>query len=102
MREPPANVLSHAEVERVSLLARLRLTSEELALMTEQLTQVVNYVQQLDELDTDGVEPMAHAVELTNVFAQDQLGESLPREAALANAPNRDDECYRVPAVLGE
>ena len=95
-------MLSRTEVERVSLLARLRLTSAELETMTEQLAQVVDYVQQLEELDTDGVEPMAHAVELTNVFAEDQLHDSLPRDEALANAPKRDDECYRVPAVLGD
>ena len=64
--------------------------------------QIVDYVHQLAELDTDAVEPMAHAVELSNVFADDTLAESLPRDEALANAPRRDDECYLVPAVLGD
>ena len=95
-------MLSRKDVEKVTLLARLRLAPQELSTMTEQLAQVVDYVNQLDELDTEGVEPMAHAVELTNVFAADQVGPSLPREQALANAPKRDAECYRVPAVLGE
>ena len=95
-------MLSRKDVEKVTLLARLRLTPQELSTMTEQLAQVVDYVNQLDELDTDGVDPMAHAVELTNVLAADQVRPSLPREQALANAPKRDDECYRVPAVLGE
>ena len=45
---------------------------------------------------------MAHALEMHNVFAEDTLGASLPRESALANAPKKDAECYRVPAVLGE
>lgn len=95
-------MLSREEVEKVSMLARLRLTAEELTTMTEQLTQVVDYVRQLDELDTDGVDPMVHAVELTNAFAADETRPSLLREQVLANAPKRDDECYRVPAVLGE
>jgi aspartyl-tRNA(Asn)/glutamyl-tRNA(Gln) amidotransferase subunit C len=63
---------------------------------------VVGYVEQLNEVKTDGIQPMAHAVELHNVFRDDALADSLPREAALANAPKRDSECYRVPAVLGE
>jgi len=95
-------MLSRADVEKVSLLARLRLTPDELATMTEQLAQVVEYVKQLDELNTDEVEPLAHAVEQTNVFAVDQIQPSLSRDEALANAPKSDDECYRVPAVLGE
>jgi aspartyl-tRNA(Asn)/glutamyl-tRNA(Gln) amidotransferase subunit C len=94
--------LSRREVEKVSLLGRLRLSEEELDLMTNQLGQIVEYVEQLSELDTENVEPMAHAVEIRNVFADDEVAASLGRDQALANAPKRDDECYRVPAVLGE
>lgn len=94
--------LTRADVEKVSLLGRLLLSDEELDTMTTQLGRVVGYVEQLNEVNTDGVEPMAHAVEMHNVFRGDELRPSLPREAALANAPKRDSECYRVPAVLGE
>ena len=94
--------LSRAEVEKVSLLARLLLTPTQLDEMTAQLGQIVEYVEQLGELDTDDVEPMAHTLDLVNVFADDDLLPSLDREQALANAPKRDDECYRVPAVLGD
>ncbi len=94
--------LSREEVEKVSLLARLRLSEQELDLMTNQLGQIVEYVEQLSELDTDDVEPMAHAVAIQNVFADDKVASSLDREQALANAPKRDEECYRVPAVLGD
>jgi aspartyl-tRNA(Asn)/glutamyl-tRNA(Gln) amidotransferase subunit C len=94
--------LTREDVEKVSLLARLKLTDDELALMTAQLGQIVQYVEQLGELDTDEVEPMAHAVEVTNVFRTDEPRDSLPREAALFNAPKADSECYLVPAVLGE
>jgi aspartyl-tRNA(Asn)/glutamyl-tRNA(Gln) amidotransferase subunit C len=62
----------------------------------------VGYVETLGQLKTDNVEPMAHAFDLYNVFAEDVQGEHLPRAAALANAPKRDEECYRVPAVLGD
>ena len=94
--------LSQAEVEKVSLLGRLLLSEAELDTMTTQLTRVVGYVEQLREVNTDGIQPMAHAVEMHNVFRDDMQSASLPRDEALANAPKRDSECYRVPAVLGE
>jgi aspartyl-tRNA(Asn)/glutamyl-tRNA(Gln) amidotransferase subunit C len=94
--------LTRQEVEKVSLLARLRLTSDELDRMTVQMGQIVAYVESLAELNTESVEPMAHALDVANVFAADELRPSLPREAALANAPHHDREFYLVPAVLGE
>lgn len=94
--------LTRTEVEKVSLLGRLLLSEAELSKMTEQLGQIVGYVEQLSELDTEGVEPLAHPLDLQNVFAADEVRPSLDREAALSNAPKRDSECYRVPAVLGE
>lgn len=94
--------LSRDDVEKVAALARLRLTDAELETMTSQLGQVLGYIQQLDELDTTDVEPLAHPLDLFNVLADDELGESLPREKALAAAPKADDECFLVPAVLGD
>ena len=94
--------LTRADVEKVSLLGRLLLSDAELDTMTEQMGRIVGYVEQLAELNTDNVQPMAHALEMHNVFADDALSASLPREVALANAPKKDAECYRVPAVLGE
>jgi aspartyl-tRNA(Asn)/glutamyl-tRNA(Gln) amidotransferase subunit C len=94
--------LSRDNVEAVALLGRLSLSDDELARMTSQLGQIIDYFRQLDEIDTTHVEPMAHAAELSNVFAEDQRSPSLPREKALENAPKRDTECYRVPAVLGD
>lgn len=94
--------LSRADVEKVALLARLRLSDAELETMTGQLAQIVGYVDQLSAVNTDGVEPMAHAVEVSNVFADDRVEPSLPREIALANAPRHNGRGYLVPAVLGE
>lgn len=94
--------LTSNEVEKVSLLARLLLSPEEIASHTEQLGKIVDYVDQLSDLNTDEVEPLAHAVELVNVFADDEVRPSLSREDALSQAPNRDDESYLVPAVLGD
>jgi aspartyl-tRNA(Asn)/glutamyl-tRNA(Gln) amidotransferase subunit C len=94
--------LTRQQVEKVSLLARLRLSADELETMTRQLAQVVDYMALLGELDTSGVEPMAHAIEVANVFREDEVRPSLERTAALANAPHHDGQCYLVPAVLGE
>jgi aspartyl-tRNA(Asn)/glutamyl-tRNA(Gln) amidotransferase subunit C len=95
-------MLTRADVEKVALLARLQLSDAELDTMTGQLAQIVGYVDQLAEVDTEGVEPMAHAVETKNVFAEDRVEPSLSREQALANAPRHNDRGYLVPAVLGE
>lgn len=94
--------ITRADVEKASLLARLHLSTEELDALAPQLAEVVAYVEQLSEVPTDGVEPMAHGVELTNVLRADKVEPSLPREAALANAPRHDKVGYRVPAVLGD
>jgi len=94
--------LTREDVEKVALLARLRFTPAELDQLTDQLSHIVGYVEQLGELDTQGVAPMAHAVEVTNVFRDDLVTPSLPREQALANAPHHDGACFLVPAVLGE
>ena len=94
-------ILSRQEVERVALLARLRFEDAELETLTRQLGQIVGYVEQLGELDTAAVEPMAHAVDVFSVFRADEPRPSLPREQALANAPQADGECFLVPPVLG-
>jgi aspartyl-tRNA(Asn)/glutamyl-tRNA(Gln) amidotransferase subunit C len=94
--------LTREDVEKVALLARLRLSSDELDTMTSQLGQVLGYIQQLDQLDTTDIEPLAHPLDLFNVLAADELSAGLPREKALAAAPKSDDECFLVPAVLGD
>ncbi len=94
--------ISRAEVEKVSLLARLVLSEEELDRMTSEMGKILGYFDLLSELDTSKVEPMAHALDVANVFREDAARPSLDRDAALANAPRHDDECYLVPAVLGE
>jgi len=94
--------ISREDVQKVSLLGRLLLSEEELDTMTSQLGEILRYMELLDEVDTGQVEPMAHALDVANVFRPDEVTPSLDRDDALANAPNRDDECYQVPAVLGE
>jgi aspartyl-tRNA(Asn)/glutamyl-tRNA(Gln) amidotransferase subunit C len=88
------------DVRKVASLARLELDDDEVALYGPQLERILEYVEQLGELDVDDLEPMAHAVELTDVFRDDVPRPSLPREAALANAPRQDGRTFVVPAIL--
>ncbi|WP_169975156.1 Asp-tRNA(Asn)/Glu-tRNA(Gln) amidotransferase subunit GatC [Tautonia rosea] len=92
--------LSPEDVAKVALLARLRLDPDELATYTEQINEIVHYVEQLQQVDVSGVEPLAHGVEVRNMFRDDRRTESLPRDEALCNAPKRNHEAFLVPAVL--
>ena len=95
-------VLTREDVEKVALLARLRFDDDQLDQMTDHMVQIVQYVDKLSELNTDDVEPMAHALDIHNALAEDEPRPSLPRAEALKNAPKSDEEYFRVPAVLGE
>src|SRR4051812_11344345 len=92
--------LSIDDVAKVAVLARLRVSPDELQMFTGQLNSIMDYVAELQELDTEGVLPLAHGIEVRNVFRDDVRGPALPREAALANAPKRNQESFLVPAVL--
>ena len=94
--------ISREQVEKVALLGRLLLSKAELDTMTAQLDDILGYMDVLAQVDTKQVEPMAHALDVSNVLRDDDVTASLPRTAALAAAPHHDDECYLVPAVLGE
>ena len=96
----PLEPLSREQVRKVAKLARLKLTEDELEMFTAQLGQILGYVHILDQLDTEGVEPMAHAVDVANVFREDVPHKSLPREAALSNAPKSDGQAFLVPPIL--
>ena len=93
-------MLSREDVQKVAGLARLKLSDEEITQMTEQLGKVIDYVAVLDELDVSDVEPMAHVADVSNVLRDDIAKESLPREAALSNAPKSDGKYFLVPQIL--
>jgi aspartyl-tRNA(Asn)/glutamyl-tRNA(Gln) amidotransferase subunit C len=92
--------LTADEVRWVAHLARLQLSDAELAHLTPQVSAVVDYVGQLQQVNTEGVEPLAHPLPIQNVFREDEPRPSLPVDAALANAPERHGDFYQVPAVL--
>ena len=88
-------------VRHIGTLSRIQLGEPEVKLFAEQLTHILHYVDKLQELDTDNVEPMAHAIEIHNVLADDTRGASLTPDEALANAPQRDGDFFKVPKVIG-
>ena len=92
--------ISKQEVEQVARLARLELQPEEIEKVTAQLDSILGYVAKLDELDTQGVTETAHSKDITNAFREDEVRESLPREKALANAPEENGESFVVPRII--
>ncbi len=94
--------LSADEVRKVADLARLELSETDVEEMAKQLSAIVDYVNQLQQVNTDGVEPLAHALDLHDVFRDDVPGQPLSEDEALANAPKRKGSFYGVPAVFGE
>jgi aspartyl-tRNA(Asn)/glutamyl-tRNA(Gln) amidotransferase subunit C len=94
--------LTPETVRRVARLARLKLDDNEIEQMTTDLSKVLDYVEQLNAVDSSNVEPMAHAIEFTDVFRPDEPRPSLPRDLALANAPKTDGRYFLVPPILEE
>ncbi len=92
--------LTRDDVAKVALLGRLKLSDDELEQMTTQLGRVLEYVDILNEVDTAAVEPLAHPIELANVFRDDVEQDSLTREDALSNAAKTDGRFFVVPAIL--
>ena len=90
------------DVSYVAHLARIDLTDEEAVLFQEQLDQVLHYVEQLNELDVSDVEPTAHAIPVYNVLRKDEVGQSLPHAAVIANAPAASNEHISVPKIIDQ
>ena len=92
--------LSLDQVRKVAKLARLELGEADLARTADQLNAILKYVDQLQQVDTDGVEPLAHPLPVQNVFRDDEPHQSLPPAEALRNAPSRVGDYFGVPAVF--
>jgi aspartyl-tRNA(Asn)/glutamyl-tRNA(Gln) amidotransferase subunit C len=92
--------ITRDQVEHVAGLARLALEDDELLSLTDQMDAILDYVEKLNELDTEGIVPTAHAVPLENAFREDEVHPSIGVEKALQNAPEPVDGCFRVPKVI--
>src|SRR5690349_6696452 len=95
------NLITPDDVRHVARLARLALDEAQLARLTGQLESTLEYVAKIQQVNTEGVEPMAHALPMHNVFREDVIEPSLPLEKVLQNAPDSDGPFFKVPKVLG-
>lgn len=94
--------IDDAKVHHVAMLSRLKLSDAQIHQFAGQLSDILGYVDKLAELNVEGVEPMAHAAEVSNVFRSDEPGPGLSVDKALANAPDKMDGFFRVVKVLGD
>jgi aspartyl-tRNA(Asn)/glutamyl-tRNA(Gln) amidotransferase subunit C len=92
--------ISQDEVRRVAALARLGFTPDEEQVLTEQLNQILEYMDKLGRLDTSQVEPLAHVVDVVNAFREDKVVNRSATEALLANAPAREKNFFKVPKII--
>jgi aspartyl-tRNA(Asn)/glutamyl-tRNA(Gln) amidotransferase subunit C len=88
------------DLEKIAQLARLKLKEEEKEKFLEQVNQILKYVEKLNEVNTEGVEPLSHSMDLVNVMREDIEKQSLSQKDALANAPLKNDKFFRVPKVV--
>ncbi len=92
--------ISKKDVEHVAKLARLELTEEEKVLYTEELNAVLGFMDTLNQLDTSGVPPTSHVLDIKNVFREDVVEPSMDPEEVVANAPVAKDNQFRVPKIM--
>ena len=92
--------LSREDVRHVAELARLDFSDEEEARMAEEMSRILEYVEKLDELDTSGVPPMSHVLDVTNVYREDDIESRIDREQALEAAPDAEQGHFLVPRVV--
>lgn len=88
------------DIEKVAKLARLSLSEEEKKTFGDQLEQILSYMEQLNRLDTTGVEPTTHAIPIVNVFREDEIKPSFPREEVLGISPDQEDDHFKVPRII--
>jgi len=88
------------DIEKVARLARMELSEEEKKTFGNQLEQVLTYMEQLNRLDTAGVEPTSHAIPIQNAFREDETRFSFPREEVLGTSPDQGNGHFKVPRII--
>ena len=89
------------DVEHIATLANLEFTEDQKQKFLHQFNDILKYMEQLNSVDTTNVEPLSHVIELQNVFRDDKVAPSTPTEEALKNAPEKNDDYFKVPKVIG-
>ena len=88
------------DIEKVARLARLELTEDEKVTFGNQLEQILTYMEQLNRLDTTGVEPTSHAIPIHNAFREDETRPSFPQEEVLSISPDQENGHFKVPRII--
>jgi aspartyl-tRNA(Asn)/glutamyl-tRNA(Gln) amidotransferase subunit C len=97
----PDQKITLDQVRHVAMLSRLAIDDSRLVKLTGQLESILGYITKINQADITGVEPMAHAIPMRNVFREDVVEPSLPLEKVLQNAPESDGPFFKVPKVIG-
>lgn len=92
--------ITKEQVEHVAHLARLEVTEEEVEMFTNHLDSIIQYAEQLKELDTENIKPTTHVLDIKNVLRKDEVGETTTHEEMMKNAPDSEDGQIKVPAIL--
>jgi len=96
-----AGKIDKQQVQKVAKLARLQLSEQEKEQFTAQLSKIIKYIEKMNELDTESVSPLAHCLDVYNNFRPDEPAASLGTDKTLANAPQRDEDFFKVPKIIG-
>lgn len=94
--------VNNKQVEQIAKLARLKFDENEIENLTKDMNKILDYMDQLNELDTDNIEPLSHPLDLSNVMREDKLKESISREEVFKNAPSHNEEFFKVPKVINK
>ena len=89
------------DVEHIAKLARLEFNEQQKEKLTQEMNDILGYIEKLNEVDTSNVEPLSHVIELSNVMREDEVKPSLSQEEALKNAPEKTEKFFKVPKVIG-
>lgn len=92
--------ITREEVRHIAKLARLQFDEEDEEQLANEMSRILEHMDKLNELDTTGVPPMSHVLDVENVFREDEVEQRIDREQALQNAPDADEEYIRVPKVI--
>lgn len=92
--------ITKKDVEHIALLSRLKFTEDEKETFVKQLSDILTHIEKLNEVDTKAIEPTSHVIKMQNIMRDDIVSVSLPIEKALANAPDRTEEFFRVPKII--
>ena len=92
--------ITREQVEHIAHLARLEFSENELEAFTRQMDNILTYFDKLQEVDTTSIEPTSHAIQVKNVFRDDEVKKSIALDLSLKNAPEKEGNCFRVPKII--